>query len=308
MLIEKNVLLSPFTTIKIGGIARYFASPKSLEELIYALAFARDKGLGVFVLGRGANTIFGDFDGLVLHMKAFRELKVQRSGEGFEVFAQAGTSLQELISLSLKEHLEGIYRLAGFPATVGGAVAMNAGAFGVEAKDFLKEVFFLDWEGNLHGVRVEEIPFSYRSSPFPEWGVVVSAVFKFKRINREVKKEYEAIRKKRKATQPLHLPTSGSTFKNPEGEYAGRLLERAGMKGFRVGDVAFSELHANFLVNLGEGKFSQVVKIIQEAKKRVFEEFGINLEEEVRLVEGGGTYGWKVSGARDIFEKRAGGP
>ena len=297
MVIEKNIKLSPFTTIKVGGIASYFSQPMDEEELKHVIFFAQDKGLEVFPLGRGANTIFGDFDGLVLSTVNFRGIEVEKKDQYFLIRAKAGTPLSELVKLSLEENLEGFYRLGGFPATVGGAVAMNAGAFGYEISHHLVEVIFMDWEGRIQNARKEDLHFSYRKSPFPELGIVLMATFKVPTTKHSVEEEFERIRRKRKQTQPINMPTSGSTFKNPQGEYAGRLLEKVGMKGYRMGDIAFSELHANFLVNLGKGSYKQVVKIIQEAKKKVFEEFGIVLEEEVRLVEGCGAYGWKVCGA-----------
>jgi len=199
-----------------------------------------------------------------------------------------------VVKLGVELNLEGIYRLAGFPASVGGAVAMNAGAFGFEVSKALKEVLFLDWEGNIQRISRKDLEFSYRKSPFPERGMVLEAVFEFKKAKGSVREEYEGIKNKRKATQPINMPTCGSTFKNPEGNYAGYLLERVGMKGYRVGGVAFSNLHANFLINLGKGSIDEVYKILEEAKRRVYEEFGIKLEEEVRIIESGSPYGRKV--------------
>lgn len=295
-MILRRVSLSPYTTIGIGGVGRYFALPKDIEGLRYVLDFAKDKGLPVFPLGKGANTIFGDFDGLVVSMKNFGELRVEKKDGLFYVRAGSGVPLKELVRMALKENLEGIYRLAGFPATVGGAVAMNAGAFGYEISHHLKRVIFLDWDGQIQTASREELTFAYRSSPFPKLGIVVGAEFIFPRADYHTKQEYSAIRSRRKASQPINLPTCGSTFKNPPGRYAGRLLEEVGMKGYRVGGVSFSEKHANFLVNLGSGTYEQVARIIEEAKKRVYEEFGIELQEEVRLVESSSPYGWKVCG------------
>ncbi len=292
--IQKNIELSPFTTIKIGGVGRYFIQPRNEEELRYAIFFAQDKGLEVFPLGRGANTIFGDFEGLVLSIANFKGIEVKREDGHFIIKARAGTQLSELVKLSLEENLEGFYKLGGFPATVGGAVAMNAGAFGYETNQHLVEVLFMDWEGKLQIAKKEDLNFSYRKSPFPELGIVLLATYRVPVCSHTVEEEFELIRKKRKKTQPINMPTSGSTFKNPQREYAGRLLEKVGMKGYRIGGVAFSELHANFLVNLGGGVYEEVVKIIREAKRRVFESFGIVLEEEVKLVEGCSAYGRKV--------------
>ncbi len=295
-MIERNVSLREYTTIRIGGTALYFAKLKKEEELSHCLEWAKDRGVEVFILGRGANTILGDFDGLVINTRKLSGVEVRREGEGLYVRAMCGTPTWELVKLALSENLEGIYKLAGFPASVGGAVAMNAGAFGYEIKDDLLSVRFLGWDGKVYMASKEELDFSYRKSPFPELGAVLSAEFFFRRAQGDVKREYERIRKKRMATQPINMPTSGSTFKNPEGDYAGRLLEKVGMKGYRVGDVAFSDLHANFLVNLGRASFHDVLKILEEAKRRVYEAFGIILEEEVRLVESGSFDGRKVSG------------
>ncbi|MCS7262302.1 MAG: UDP-N-acetylmuramate dehydrogenase [Aquificaceae bacterium] len=286
--------LKTLTTIGIGGTASWFAEPIDVSELRECLRFALDNSLEVFPLGRGANTIFGDFDGLVLSTRRLKGIKVERKEKALRVEVMAGTPLSELVNLSLRENLEGFYRLAGFPATVGGAVAMNAGAFGYETSRHLVELEFMDWESRVHAVKASELEFSYRSSPFPEMGIVVSAVFELPFCAGSVREEYQRVVSRRKSTQPINVPTSGSTFKNPPGDYAGRLLEKVGMKGYRVGDVAFSDLHANFLVNLGNGSYTQVVKILEEAKRRVYEEFGITLQEEVKLVESGCADGRKV--------------
>ena len=171
---------------------------------------------------------------------------------------------------------------------------MNAGAFGVEMKDFILEVTYLDWSGELRKIAREGLEFSYRSSPFPRKGIVVSCLLRLRRSEEPVSEDYNRIRRLRRSTQPINVPTSGSTFKNPLPHKAGELLERVGMKGCRLGGVAFSEKHSNFLVNLGEGSIEDVKALIEEAKRRVYEEFGIDLEEEVRLVEDSGSDGWKV--------------
>jgi UDP-N-acetylmuramate dehydrogenase len=292
--VVRNADLSGLTTLKVGGRARVLVKPKSWEEVREALLLAQEGDMPLFVLGGGSNTIFGDIGGVVVHMKHLRGMEVKVRGEEFLVRVQAGTPLSDVIGLSVKENLEGIYRLLGFPATVGGAVAMNAGSFGVEMKDFLLGVTFMDWEGRVHRVDARELNMGYRRSPFPELGVVLSCELKLKRSSRPVAEEVSRIREVRRRTQPINMPTCGSTFKNPYPRHAGELLEKVGLKGYRVGDVAFSDLHANFLVNLGRGSFEDVLKLLEEAKRRVYEEFGVVLEEEVRIVEDSGSYGWKV--------------
>ena len=286
--------LSRLTSIRIGGRVKYLALPENVEDLSAAVRMSREEDIPLFILGGGSNTIFGDVEGFVVYLERLRGLSVKEDNGYLLVEALAGTPLKEITGLALRENLEGIYRLLGFPATVGGAVAMNAGAFGVEIKDFILEVTYLDWSGELKRLRREELDFSYRRSPFPKTGVVVSCLFQLRRSERPVIEDYRMIRNLRRSTQPINVPTSGSTFKNPLPKKAGELLERVGMKGYRVGGVAFSEKHSNFLVNLGGGSIYEVKELIGEAKRRVYEEFGIELEEEVRLVEDSGSDGWKI--------------
>ncbi len=294
MEILKEIDLSRFTSIRIGGKAKFFSEPESFEELSYIVKFSKEKDLPIFVLGGGSNTVFGDVRGIVLSTRKLRGFKVFQSGDDISLNVLTGTPLKDLVKLSVKENLEGIYKLIGFPATVGGAVAMNAGAFGVEMKDFLEEVTYLSWSGEIRTSRAEELNFSYRSSPFPELGLILSCKLKLRRSKESVLERARRIKLRRKGNQPVNFLTSGSTFKNPYPMYAGELLERVGMKGFRIGGVAFSEKHANFLVNLSKGSFEDVRRIVEEAKRRVYEEFGIYLEEEVKLIEDSGSEGWKI--------------
>lgn len=291
MEVERNVPLAPYTSVRIGGLASFMYFPENYKDVSMVIEEAKCKGLPIYVLGRGSNTIFGDYKGIVINMRKLKGLEVSCREGSCHVSAECGVFLSELIKISLELNLDGIYKLAGFPATVGGAVAMNAGAFGYEACRNLKRVLFVKWDGEIQELEKEDLNFSYRSSPFPEMGIVLNVEFEFNLSPLNVMEEYTYIKEKRKGTQPINMFTCGSTFKNPKGDYAGRLLERVNMKGYRVGDVAFSDLHANFLVNFGNGKFKDVIKLTSEAKRRVYEEFGINLEEEVRLVESCSTYG-----------------
>ncbi|WP_448588179.1 UDP-N-acetylmuramate dehydrogenase [Thermocrinis sp.] len=297
MELKKNAPLSKYTTIRVGGLAKLMVFPRNFEEVREALKISQWEDIPLFILGRGANTVFGDFNGIVINTRFLNRFTVSEKGDGLEVVAQAGVPLNYLVELGLRENLEGIYRLVGFPATVGGAVAMNAGAFGYEVSKHLRSVKFMLYTGEIVEEKAEDLEFSYRSSPFPTVGVVLEAVFFFPRANYCVVQEYEDIKLRRKQTQPLQMPTAGSTFKNPASTSAGKLLEQVGMKGYRLGNIAFSQRHANFLINLGGASYEEVVKIIELAKRRVFEEFGVELEEEVKLIESSSAYGWKVCGA-----------
>ena len=296
MFFLKDFPLKDFTTIKIGGRASFYAQLSNLKEISLCIDFSKSRDIPFFVLGNGSNTIFGDVKGLVVSLKNLKGIKVKEFKGRFILETLAGTPLKDLIRFCVRENLKDFYKLLGFPASIGGAVSMNAGAFGVEISDFLKEVYFVDWEGKLQKAKREELSFSYRKSPFPELGIVYKVVFELEKSEENVLSEYERIRKIRRERQPINLPTSGSTFKNPEGNFAGKLLEEVGLKGFRLKNVGFSEKHANFLVNYGEGTFSEVLDLISIAKERVYENFGILLEEEVKLVESSGSDGWKILG------------
>ncbi|GAB6065164.1 UDP-N-acetylmuramate dehydrogenase [Aquifex pyrophilus] len=294
MEVYKDFPLRDLTTIKVGGKALYYVEPRTLKEIKDAINFSKIKELPLFILGNGSNTIFGDIRGVVLSTPRLKGMKVRKEGDTFFIEVLCGTPLKEIIRISLSENLEGIYRLLGFPASVGGAVSMNAGAFGVEISDFLEEVYVLNWEGELIRYKKEEINFSYRSSPFPKEGIVFKAVFRLKKSEKNVKEEYTRIREERRKKQPVNLPTSGSTFKNPKGSYAGKLLEESGLKGFKLKNAGFSEKHANFLINYGNASFSEIRELIDIAKEKVYENCGINLVEEVKLVESSGNNGWEI--------------
>ena len=297
MLLEKNFPLKNLTSIKIGGRALYYAEPRNLKELSELIKFSQAQDIPLFILGNGSNTILGDIKGAVIHTKNLSGLKLHRRNGKLTVEVLSGTPLREIIKLAVKENLKGIYKLLGFPASVGGAISMNAGAFGVEISEFLKEVYFLSWEGEPIKASRKELEFSYRKSPFPELGIIYKAVFEFEVSGEPILADYNRIRKIRKEKQPINLPTSGSTFKNPEGDYAGRLLEKAGLKGFKLRELAFSEKHANFLVNLGNASFSEAKDLIDLAKEKVYDAFGVILKEEVKLIESSRSDGWKVLGA-----------
>ncbi len=290
----RGVNLSAFTTIRIGGVADYLFLPENPQEVRSAVLFAQERDLPLFVLGGGSNSIPGDIKGVVLCLSKLRSFEEEHLPNGVRIRLLAGTPLKDIISYAIKRNLKGIYRLAGFPATIGGAISMNAGAFEVEISDFLKEVTFLTWDGDVVSVEARDIEFSYRKSPFPKEGIVLSCTLELDYSPEPVLEDFKRIRKWRREKQPINLPTSGSTFKNPKGKKAGELLEAVGMRGFRKGQVAFSEKHSNFLINLGEASFREAVELLQEAKRRVYEEFGIILEEEVKLIESSCADGWKV--------------
>jgi UDP-N-acetylenolpyruvoylglucosamine reductase len=280
MIINKNADLKDFTTIKIGGVGSYMFFPENEKEFLDI--YKKYKNEKLYILGKGSNTIFGDFNGVLINTKYFYDVKIQEAKEGILVKASAGVPLKDLIKLSIENNVEEFYKLIGFPASIGGAIAMNAGAYGVEIFDFIKGVWFIDEEEIIYKPK-EEIFYTYRKTEF-ENKPVLYGEFLFRKSHQDIKPLAQTINQKRIEAQPLNMPTSGSTFKNPKGNFAGKLLEAVGLKGYRIKDIGFSQKHANFLINYQNASFQNVIDILSIAKERVYKAFNIILEEEIKLI------------------------
>jgi UDP-N-acetylmuramate dehydrogenase (EC 1.1.1.158) len=280
MIINKNADLKDFTTIKIGGVGSYMFFPENEKEFLDI--YKKYKNDKLYILGKGSNTIFGDFNGVLINTKYFYDVKIQETKEGILVKASAGVPLKDLIKLSIENNVEEFYKLIGFPASIGGAIAMNAGAYGVEIFDFIKGVWFIDEEEIIYKPK-EEIFYSYRKTEF-ENKPVLYGEFLFRKSHQDIKPLAQTINQKRIEAQPLNMPTSGSTFKNPKDNFAGKLLEAVGLKGYRIKDIGFSQKHANFLINYQNASFQNVIDILSIAKERVYKAFNIILEEEIKLI------------------------
>ncbi len=268
---------SELTTIGIGSPCKVFF-PESLKELISLLREGN-----VYILGGGSNLVIPENlpEGLrLVKLTSFRGLKL----EGSFLRVGAGEKISTVINFLVKNGLSSIEFLSGIPkATIGGAVAQNAGAFGKSMKDVLGEVTYID-SRTLKVKKLSDFSgFSYRKSPFPEIGVVIEVSLRVKE-SESIREDVENYVKLRLEKQPqFWLKTAGSTFKNPKGYPAGYLLEKAGLKGFSIGNLKFSEKHANFLINLSNASFSEFQEIVNLAKERVRETFGIDLELEVKV-------------------------
>ena len=255
MKFRKNVPLKNYTTFKIGGPAKYFFEAKRKEELIEAIKLAKKLELPFFILGGGSNLLVSDkgFDGLVIKF---------------------GQPLSSYVS-------KGLEWAVGIPGTVQGAVWSNAGAFEKSMKDVVKEVEVFDTKTEkIKNFKSKDCKFGYRDSIFKKNKnlIILSVKIKSKKSNRKKIKQYLDYRKK---TQPLNFPSAGSIFKNPRGFFAADLIERCGLRGKRIGKVKISEKHANFIVNLGNGKAKDVKKLIKLGKQKVKSKFGIVLKEEI---------------------------
>ncbi len=278
---QKNKLLSTLSTFGIGGPARFFAQAQDKEALQEMLAYAHKVGMPVHIVGKGSNSLFDDrgFNGLViLNRIDFLEHTdhVFRVGSGYS-FARLG-------GVTARLGWSGLEFASGIPATVGGAVYMNAGANGKETADTLVEVGFVTEKGEFLVFQKEELYFGYRASSFQKWkGAIVEALFHL-RPSEQAKADQKEILDYRLKTQPYGEKSAGCAFRNPEGDSAGRLIEASGLKGVKKGGATVSATHANFIVNEGEAKARDVLDLIAEIKETIYREKGIVLEEEIRYI------------------------
>jgi UDP-N-acetylmuramate dehydrogenase len=278
-----NVSLRDKTTFRIGGPATWYVEPDSVDAVAAAIGFAREKSLPVLAIGKGSNLLVSDagWPGLVINLSCnFQSL----TWNGSEARAQGGVMLETLVRESIARGFSGLEELSGIPGTVGGAVIMNAGAFSTCIADRFVSADIVDIDsGNARSVSREDMQFGYRTSALAaENAVVVSVRLRLEQGSESTLRiARKDILEKRRAKQPLDLPNCGSVFKRPPGNYAGALIEKAGLKGYRHGDVSISSKHANFIVNHGKGTAAEVRHCIALAQKKVYEQEGILLEPEV---------------------------
>ena len=280
-----NESMKKHTSFRIGGPAEVMAFPKTTEELSLLLQKTKEFNIPAPILGAGTNVLAPDagIPGLVICLKDALQGIEQLDDTRIRVFA--GVTMTRAAVFAAERNLGGMEFAHGIPGTVGGGVYMNAGAYGGEIKDICESVDVMDADGNCKTLTAEEMRFSYRHSRLEEeGGVVVSAVFKLTpKPCAEVRALMQELIGKRKASQPLDLPSAGSAFKRPVGGYAAALIDQAGLKGFRVGDAAVSEKHAGFAVNLGDATAEDVKNLLNRVSNIVFEKSGIRLEPEVRI-------------------------
>lgn len=278
---EKKRLLSDLTTFGIGGPATFFAEAFTEQMMAEMIAWCYQNKTPYFILGKGSNILFDDrgFNGLVIQNRIdhlFKEENLFSVGAAFS-FARLGM-------ITAKEGFSGLEFASGIPASVGGAIFMNAGANGQQTQDCLKEVGYINEEGKKLILSKVALQFSYRFSSFQKWkGAIVSALFELTPSN-EAKKKQEEIVSYRLKTQPYHEHSAGCVFQNPPGLSAGRLIEEAGLKGRQIGGAVVSEKHANFLVNRKQASAEDILALIKEVKETVLNKSGILLHEEVRFI------------------------
>lgn len=273
------------TTFRIGGPADALALPKTPEEVAEVVRFCHEHAQPYYVLGNGSNLLVSDegYRGLVLQLyRNFNEIQVN----GETITVQSGAMLAAVARTAYQTGLTGLEFASGIPGTIGGAVVMNAGAYGGEMKNVLKEVTVLTKEGEVLVIPAKALELGYRTSVIPKNGwIVLGAVLQLKKGDQEqILARMEELKEQRITKQPLDLPSAGSTFKRPEGYFAGKLIMDAGLRGFTVGGAQVSEKHCGFVVNRGNATAADVWELICEVKRRVKEMTGVELEPEVKLL------------------------
>ena len=286
---EENVLqdepMSGHTTFRIGGPADFFVTPSKAEEISRIIELCRAADIPYYVVGNASNLLVGDrgFRGVIIQIfKNMNRIFV----EGDEIRAQAGALLSKVAAAACEAELKGVEFASGIPGTLGGAVRMNAGAYGGEMKQVLKTATVLTPEGEILTIPEEEMGMGYRTSIVSKMDyVVLEAVLSLKRGRREeIRARMDELREKRVEKQPLEYGSAGSTFKRPEGYFAGKLIQDAGLRGFRVGNAQVSEKHCGFVVNLGGATAADVSELMDEVARRVEETSGVQLKPEVKKI------------------------
>ena len=283
MEIVKNAKMKEYSNMKVGGTAKeliFIDDKKELKEVLQTRN-------NIFLLGNGTNTLIndGNLDISFLSLKRLKNITVEeKKGDYDLVRVEAGLDLDDLIDFMEKNNYSGLENITGIPGSVGGLVNMNGGAYGTEIFDCIEEVEVCKNDGEIVKIKTTDLNFKYRTTEIKEnkW-IVVSALFKFSFGFDKAASEDK--REQRKTKHPLDLPNLGSTFKNPEGTFAAKLISDAGLKGYRVGDVEISPKHPNFVTNLGNATFNDIISVIEHVKEVVFEKFGVKLETEIIILK-----------------------
>lgn len=283
--IKEDESLSKYTTFKIGGPARVLIEAKSDEEVLKLVSLFDEMKEDYLIIGNGSNLLITDAGierPVIVLDKNFSNIK---KIDEVTLYAEAGASLKSLANKALDLGLGGLEAISGIPGTVGGAVYMNAGAYGSEIKDVVTKIRYIK-DASIAELDASEANFAHRRSIFQEKGyIILGAYFKLeKKDKKDIEEEQRDYTQRRKDKQPLEYPSAGSVFKRPEGYYASKLIEDAGLKGLSVGGAMVSKKHSGFIINTGNASFDDVVTLIEKVKAIVLEKFAVSLEEEIRII------------------------
>lgn len=283
----RNEKLAKYTSFEIGGCCDILVKPNSADCLKDILKICRDNGINYYILGRGSNVLISDkgLKGAVILLSSdFSEI---RQPDDCRIICAAGASLTKVCAFARNNSLTGLEFAYGIPGSVGGALYMNAGAYGGEMKDVVESCFYLDENSELKEMSASEMELSYRHSVFGGKNYVITAVcFKLQKGDKaEISAKMSELMEKRRSKQPLEYPSAGSTFKRPEGDFAARLIEASGLKGYTCGGAQVSEKHSGFVINKDNASFEDVMNVIKDVKEKVYADSGVMLECEVLIMK-----------------------
>ena len=281
--VKKDEPMKSHTTFRVGGPADYFVTPQTAEEDAKVIEACTQEKVPYYIVGNGSNLLVSDkgYEGVIIQIyKQMNQVKV----EGAQIHAQAGALLSMIAKRALDAELTGFEFAAGIPGTLGGACVMNAGAYGGEMKDVLKSVTVLTDKGEVKTLAKEELELGYRTSGIAKKGyIVLEAVLELQKGEKEkIQAVMDDLKERRVTKQPLEYPSAGSTFKRPEGYFAGKLIQDAGLRGFQVGGAQVSEKHCGFVINKDQATASDVMNLMNQVSDKVYEEFGVRLQPEVK--------------------------
>lgn len=286
--VKKDEPMSQHTTFRIGGPADIFIEASDTKELINIIRYLQKEKCRYFVIGNGSNLLVDDkgYRGVIVSTKGNDNVRIYKEGDKNFVNAGAGILLSKLASITAQNGFAGFEFAGGIPGTLGGAVAMNAGAYGGEIKDVIESARVITSSGDIITLNKDKLEMSYRSSIVQkEQMIVLDALFAFENGDRQqIEAKMKELNEQRRSKQPLEYGSAGSTFKRPEGHFAGKLIQDAGLKGYRCGDIMVSEKHSGFVVNVGNGTFEQAMSVIDHVRDEVMKSFGVNLELEVKIL------------------------
>lgn len=283
--IEKDISLSTLTTYKTGGIAKLVVYPNNINNLKQMLKLIHKYNIKYFILGKGSNTLFSDkeFNGVIIKLDKLNNFKIKQT----EIYVESGMILSELVQASVKNELTGLEFAIGIPGTIGGAIYMNAGAYGNNMSNIVKSVIVLNEKFQIKELPLEKLKFDYRYSIFQDNKnlICIAANIKLEHGNHdEIASKIKENLLKRKNSQPLEYPSAGSVFRNPEGNYAGKIIEELGLKGKNIGGAEISTKHANFIINKNNASSSDILNLIKLVQKEVKDKYKIDLKLEQQLV------------------------
>ena len=285
--ILKNEPMSKHTSLKIGGIADYFIKVKTVDELKKLLEFATENKIQTTIVGNGTNLLVkdGGIRGFVIKLE-LNDFKIKKISGDVLITVGSGMTLAALSAIAVKEEVTGLEFLSGIPGTIGGAIRMNAGAYGSEMKDIVVKTRYMTYDGKIKTLDLEEHEFEYRNSIFSKMDVIIidTTIKTKKGTKEEIEAKINEFATSRKASQPLEYPNAGSTFKRKEGVITAKLIDECGLKGFSIGDAEVSTKHAGFIVNKGKATAKDVLAVVEHVKKEIKNKFGLDLDLEILVI------------------------